>query len=75
MKNRRRNFALCGAICGIIYIVNLYCPLPDFLRGFALGLAISFLLLAALPDKVLERLRKLKMKAGMDALWITKINR
>ena len=60
MDKRQRRFAICGGICGVIYLINLFYPLPDFLRGFVLGLAIGFLILALLPDEVMNRLRKWK---------------
>lgn len=60
MNTRQRRFALCGGICGVVYFVNQLFPIPDFLRGFTLGLAIGFLLLALLPEALLEKLRKWK---------------
>lgn len=61
MNKVQRKFAVfCGGLCGVIYLINLFYPLPDFLRGFALGLAIGFVILALIPDKAMNRLCKWK---------------
>ena len=60
MNKRQRKFAVCGGLCGVIYLINLFYPLPDFLRCFAIGFAFGLLILALLPDEVRRRLRKWK---------------
>lgn len=62
MSDKKRKIALCGGLCGLIYLIQLFIPLPDFISGFVLGLALSLLILALLPEEVLVKLKKLKGK-------------
>ena len=60
MNKWQRTFAVCGGICGVVYLFGLLHPLPDFLRGFALGLAMGFLILSLLPEAWVRKLKRWK---------------
>ncbi len=61
MDKRRKRIAAAGALCGAVLIANsTMCPLPGFLKGLLVGIAVSLLLLNILPENALERLKKWK---------------
>lgn len=65
MGKKRKRIAAAGALCGGVLIIDsAVCPLPDFLKGLLVGMAIALLVLNMLPEKVLERLKEWKRHGG-----------
>jgi len=60
VNKKKRILALCGGICGIVYLINQVHPLPDFLRCFAMGLVMGFMLLVLIPDEWAGKLKRWK---------------